>query len=1330
MEFRDGLLTFDKPLVVETQYMTSNSYVAYQRFVSEILPRIVNDTVVSDLREIIDRDSAFLCEMPRDLEIRKFGSYNNSNTQSVVLKFRIQRLDKKMESFIELFRLPAVDRYGVIRENGKVYSPINILNIEPFVTYDEKLMRFSDERNSFVIEDSIQNGPRVTIYKNKYPLLLLMSMMLYREFSTLDALGTKPEVSSTLISALKRMSDADIKNAIKTKDSIIKLSELESYDEIREFCLRFAVNTKFIDVIKNMNDRDGFLSSEVFRCSAYREDLNELVSLRNVVGRVLAEELAVKDYLTGTGITLKPGHCITDYDYRCFTYSLIDSVKVKSNRSLIGKIYSGRGMSFNVLPIGTPIFSELRDKLPTEMKGYDVLPKTVSLPPESPVVIHNGREIDVELDEFFRVSGMDVLYRDSKASKHIWREDYTDTYFNNRRFEVKYLPEGYRKAASDSATWLYVNVNGIGHEDMDEYLNYADLLAIFSIFKRASRGQDLHLFADPDYSLKKILRQVDFYVEEAYLKAYEIFSKGGRINSIAKMILDSVDTDSLNDSGVSEKFVYLSTTFHKILFNEMGVIGVVDYTNPPAFMSSITHANALVKDGNSIKDSQRVLTMAHYGRICPYEVPQSKKLGIVNNLAHIAKVDSKGRILSPYHKVIHKDDGSHYVDPNVEYLTIAQDEKYRIGDLSQLTLDGNGKIISHPSRMKCRIPAPESLEKITYGEVPIESVDYVNVSNDQHASWAIMPSPFVGANDAARVSFGASMVKQSKPLIDPEIPYVITSGFYNIPNATEFFKVHAEGPGTVKAVTGNFVAVQYDDSIKVVKYDFVPLEYRNKAIVQRNTVVSEGDRVKLGDTLVTSNFIKDGVMATGVNALVAYVIDGYNYEDGVPISERLSSKLTSYGMHKEEVVLPSKFTEFSVTGLNYDRYRGVNSDTPFCNWRGISLTRGLSKDQTVDEIRVNSKSAGTSGSILAHKCIGYPLTANSSVDSTVNTGLKQATTSATCVSVSFDRFTVSDKVCNRHGNKGVSCRVFKNSAMFYLNNGEFVDIIYNPLGIIGRMNVGQILEAHIGLAAMVLNIRVLCDPFDSPQVKTIALLVRYAHDLANSKPGHEENVFREYSMLPESLHSHCRDNMSFIRNWANTFDEYGLAYVYDTRSGKYSYTKAVIGVNYVYKTIHEGLGKLHARGGPLSRERYLEKTMSPTKGASKGGGQRQGYMELDAYAAYGVSNLIREYMNERGDNPVARREFTEAIMLHKSPVSSCTDPKAITDRRSVDYMFHLLRALGIDAFEDGEAVVDKVHTWGNVKFLETELASLISEIGSDSGLDDDDDYDDSDYDDD
>lgn len=1255
------LILGDKPLDnIIDEYRDSAQYISYRRYLDYGLKEDVKNVLIPTLNEILEDRNVLLSYDNNNDSLLISNGHNNSNQKikqvrlslihdnAMVFEKRVDndqfavRKPKKLSPFT-LLELPYMDRSGILYYRDKTYVVLNSLSMDNGLSLDKNKLKIVDNEHSMEISKPI--SPYITIFKDKVNLIDLVIMLAKRYYG--DSLGS--EYSYDFIKSIR---NANFISSISGTEEDYKMSKLlnDSVGDVVDNTIELIMDNMV--GISNDLKADNFkledkIEAGIFNSEMTRHILNDMLSLKNALGKILSRDVVTKD---GTVIA-KEGERVTNNLLDKFNKYFIDTIYVRKKLNIVNQ-YLGELVAIDFIPIGAPLIKEFIDLKGNELQGYDIAPKSYILNedilssidldslgpyeiiPDSSIVLPTGTLIREDILNYLEATNTkEIRYKRNPKSAKIMKAYFEEEYISNRHFKI-------------NGETKFVDLLGDVYQQSDLFTCH-DMLALLSLYMKLCAGEHIDIISNVDIGLRKKVNQVYDYFHKAFIKSCEKFKKSKSLK--LKSLISIGDTKNLDNSDtMSTLFKYFSEDFYKHLRTDMKVLDMLDCSNPVASISSLTRINSIVKNADSIADSMRRLTTGHYGRICPYETPQSKKLGVVNNLANSCVIEN-GIMYNYYYKLEHIG-GKIIVGKDKIKMDVIEEEKYRISDISLIEFNSNREVTSK-GKVLARVPSNDSIEKMTVASIDIEDVQYVSTSPNQHCSIACTTVPFAGADDAARVSFGLSMVKQTKGLVKGEIPLVCTTGFFNIPNMNTFYKIFAEEDGSVLYVSNKSITVRYTNTGKVVTYDFESITLAPKSIILRTPIVSTREHFKKGDTLVTSNFINNGIMATGVNALVAYMTDGYNYEDGVPCSRRLSRKLLSYGVHKDIFKVSKKYIGIDLSNIDYKTYISKGDK--------LAISRAIKSSSNIKKYTI----------LPANRCRGYICNETIIKDKKNSSIAKEIEIK----SVSFDELTVSDKVCNRHGNKGVVCQVHENSDMPYLNNGEFIDIKYNPNGIVSRMNIGQMLEASLGLVCYVLDIIVLCDAFNSPSTKVIKMLLAYTSRLANEDD--IEAVFADYPTLPKSLHDYCRENIDNIRKWRNTFNEEGKAYLIDPKSGKRSLSRVNIGVNYIYKLVQEGEDKLHSRGGYLTSD-YVEKTESPTKGSSKGGGQKMGYMELDALAAYGASNLLKEITNERGDNYIARNNLTVKA-VHSGNTRYCLDER-YGIRRSSEYMFELLKSAGLN----------------------------------------------------
>lgn len=1243
-----GDLALDK---VIDKYNDSDQYRSYSKYIEKGLEIDVRETLIPELNKLLtDKDITFDANRSNIL-VKKEVDFANYVTNTVklsmleegatqtykkedgTLAFRV--VDNQLNGFT-LLGLPYMERSGILLHEGKSYTIINSLSLEDALTFDGERLKFVDNEHSMSFSGTVK--PKVKMFNTSISIIDFVIMLSKHMYGVDEGI----EYAKKFIYSLRNSS---LISSIAGTDKDYQIMGSDAFEFAVDQLTGVTNDQRAIEFMLEEKIEEGYLNT-----TSTRRSLNEILSFKNAIGKTISRDIVTNDGKT----VVKEGEIVSEVTVSTLNSYFIDTIHVHRSMNMVGQYVASPIFLGDKIIKGTPVIKEMISLIP-ELQHFSIAPETYQLDLNQVFMISKDTVITQDLCNCLEYLGIEYLeYKERVTSKKILKAYFEEEYINNRHFPIADVsiedPENYE---------AYVFVDNKGNvQEEKKTLTCHDVAAITSLYMKLINGEHHEILSDPDAGLRKKVEQSYDHFHKAFLYATtQLIKRGGpSLKRLASNPADFNDSDKMNRS-----FKFFTKDFWRCLQSVLKVIDILDTTNPVATISSLTKINTIVKNEDSIADSMRRLTMGHYGRICPYETPQSKKLGVVNNTA-LGCIIEDGVMYTTYYKLYHTA-GKISIGSNPIKMSVAEEEKYRIADISSLTIDYKTNEVFADGKIPCRVPARNSLEKTTFASISLKDVQYVSVSPNQHQSVACSTVPFAGSDDAARISFGMSMVKQAKGLVNPEVPLICTTGFMNIPNMNTFYKIFAEKDGRVDVVKSKIIVVRYDGEDKPTTYEFDPMTITPNSAILRVSEVVVGERVKKGQTLVSSNYVKDGIMAIGVNAIVAYMTDGYNYEDGVPISKRLSSKLTSYGVHTDTFPISRNTIRAHVQGMRFEDY--LSHDDKMAS---ISKQVVKTSDYVQEPLR-------------AYKCRGFLARYERVYDTNNARRLK----SVKVRSISFDEMNHSDKMANRHGNKGVVCKVSENSDMPYFQNGEHVDVKYNPNGTVSRMNIGQIQEASMGISCYVLGIRILCDSFNSPSIENILMLLSYTVDLANCED--DELVYPLYPNLPEELHDHCRKNIKKIRHWKGTFNKEGKAYLIDPKSGKRSLTRVNIGVNYVYKLVQEGESKLHSRGGFLTSP-YVAKTESPTKGASNGGGQRMGYMELDALAAYGAEAMLHEITNERGDNYIARNNFTVRA-LHSGDTSYLIDEK-YGIRRSTEYMFELLKALGIHIESDGDLDLENV----------------------------------------
>ncbi|MBQ3297288.1 MAG: DNA-directed RNA polymerase subunit beta [Bacilli bacterium] len=649
------------------------------------------------------------------------------------------------------------------------------------------------------------------------------------------------------------------------------------------------------------------------------------------------------------------------------------------------------------------------------------------------------------------------------------------------------------------------------------------------------------------------------------------------------------------------------TAAMKEFFGSSQLSQFMDQTNPIAELTNKRRLSALGPGGLS-RDRAGVevrdVNVSHYGRICPIESPEGPNIGLITSLASYAKIDEYGFIMTPYRKV-----ENCQITDEVEYLT-ADDELDYIISQSTVGTDESNKIIDE--QVNARFRGENILAKP-------EDVDYIDVSPQQVVSVTTSCIPFLEHDDATRALMGANMQRQAMPLIKTEAPYVGTGVEY----------IAAKDSG-VEIIAKNSGVVEYADAKKIVvktkegtdEYRLANFELANSSICShQRPIVHAGDKIKEGDILADGNSTDKGELALGKNMTVAFMtFNGYNYEDAVILNENLvkddkytSLHLDSYEMQCRETKLGPEEITRDIPNVSEEARRNLDENgivtigtevkegdilvgkvTP----KGMAELTSEEKllhaifGEKTREVRDTSLRVPHGGDGIVHDIKIYSRKDNDEMPAGVSKVIR-------VYIIQKRKIQVGDKMSGRHGNKGVISLILPQEDMPYLPDGTPVDIMLNPQGVPSRMNFGQILEIHMGMACKKLGVHIATPVFDGAHISDI------------------QKMMKEAGM-----------------------DEDGKTVLYDGRTGEPFDHRISVGVMYMIKLHHMVDDKLHARAtGP-----YSLVTQQPLGGKAQFGGQRFGEMEVWALYAYGAAHTLQEILTVKSDDVLGRVKVYESII--------------------------------------------------------------------------------------
>jgi len=1232
------VLTISRIPVAETKlvYEDSEMYKSYMNYVQNRLINDIEEYVIKPLDEAlggntdiwlqrVDKNGKPLCKVVED----STASYQGWEYYSAFISLGSTAYIHGGKPFCAM-KIPMMDRYGILHKENRDLAIISSLVQDEDITYDKGELKIITEGGNFYNLKSTASNIKMEFNGSSINALEVLAALAVRD---------KLDVRAILQEALKIPSVRD-----RSSKFNIEVHAEYDYDKLKDNVLAIMAQPRY-------------------RLSGARDKMNKVLSIDRALGKKLAKNLELGDEV------IMADEIITSGILNKMKLHKVTSVPIVNVPNLTGKVLR-KDVLLPVVRKGTHLVGPLKEFFPEnkgDYKNVDFINK------EEPIRILAGEVISMELLTALEYNGVQSI----KVADTMQSNKVNDVYFHvevTGNHSVKASEVGVKPKSGRE--YVYIAEDGSYVDTPAEKLTAYDLLAMLSLYDKLIQGQDFSVIASKDLGLrKKVHMAEDLFrkpLQDAGREFVRIFKN--RFKDMVDYTKGSVSAGDMNDPDSMESiFFKLEELWWKKLWKTK-VIQSVDKTNPLAFYSSLEKINTITKNKHSITRSMRDLTLGYYGKICPYEIPSGAKLGTVNNKTPYCRI-TNGIMRTPYRRVIHVGDKS-YVRPDIEYLTVQEEEVCRIADIMSLDIDENG-LIRSTDRVLARIPSNGGLEKMSVAYVDVKYIDYVNVDPQQSISLACAIMPFAGSNDSARITFEISMSKQAKGLLYNEVPYVLTSAYYDVPRKSPHFMVHAEHDGEVLEANSVRVVVQYDNMPEPTVYEFKAKEVTSTSVIVRTVVTSEGARVKAGDILVTSNFVKDGLLAMGSNALVGYISEGDNYEDGVHIAERMTHKLTSYGANIEKDSIPSVYQSTITIPPNKFTYirQGDPTYSARCTKKGAS-----------ESTRKTARSKKLKGFIC-------------DVNKVPNKYTKKDELIVTSA-ISFDYMHSGDKTANRHGNKGVvpgvieklkpgeisrtsiknkESRMVPNSEMSRFLNGEFLDVEYNPAGLSSRMNIGQVTECNVGLCAYILRTRIRSDSFNGASYEDIKTLLEFTYRLANEDDA--EAVLRDYPQYPEKWKRKRLEHLDWIHSWKGAFNQDGTAYLYNPKTGKMYENPVLVGVNYIHKLVQEVDKKVHVRAGYLS-ERYLKKGGGPTEGAARGGGQRMGEMEIAALSAYGASAYQHELLNGRGDNPVLRNNLT-VRQAFKHDDMLLDESTAI--RRSTEEIIYKLEALGcVVEFDNGE----------------------------------------------
>ena len=691
----------------------------------------------------------------------------------------------------------------------------------------------------------------------------------------------------------------------------------------------------------------------------------------------------------------------------------------------------------------------------------------------------------------------------------------------------------------------------------------------------------------------------------------------------------------------------------KEFFGSSQLSQFMDQNNP---LGELTHKRRLsaLGPGGLSRDRAgfevRDVHYSHYGRMCPIETPEGPNIGLINSLASYARINEYGFIEAPYRKIDKTDPANPRVTDEVVYMTADEEDNYHVAQANEL-LDENGYFVR-------KSVSGRYLEETQ--EYPKAMFDYMDVSPKMVFSVATALIPFLENDDANRALMGSNMQRQAVPLLSTEAPAVGT-GMEVKAAVDSGVCVVAPKSGTIDYVSSNLIKMTADDGEKL-EFHLTKFARSNQSnCYNQKPIVFKGNHVDEGQVIADGPSTSEGELALGKNPLIGFMTwEGYNYEDAVLLSERLVQDDVYTSVHIEEYEAEARDTKLGPEEITRD-VPGVGDEAlKDLDERGIIRIGAEVRagDILVGKVTPKGETELTAEERLLRAIFGekarevrdtslkvphgeYGIIVDAKVFTRENGDeLSPGVNQAVCIYIAQKRkISVGDKMAGRHGNKGVVSRVLPVEDMPYLPNGRPLDIVLNPLGVPSRMNIGQVLEIHLSLAAKALGFNVATPVFDGANERDIMDTLDLANDYVNTEWEEFEAKYKE-QLLPEVM-QYLYENREHRAVWKGVpISRDGKVRLRDGRTGEYFDSPVTIGHMHYLKLHHLVDDKIHARStGP-----YSLVTQQPLGGKAQFGGQRFGEMEVWALEAYGASYTLQEILTVKSDDVVGRVKTYEAII--------------------------------------------------------------------------------------
>ena len=779
-----------------------------------------------------------------------------------------------------------------------------------------------------------------------------------------------------------------------------------------------------------------------------------------------------------------------------------------------------------------------------------------------------------------------------------------------------------------------------------------------------------------------------------------------RLERVVRERMTTQDTEGISPQSLIN--IKPVTAAVKEFFGSSQLSQFMDQNNP---LGELTHKRRLsaLGPGGLSRDRAgfevRDVHYSHYGRMCPIETPEGPNIGLINSLACYARINEYGFIEAPYRKINYDDPKNPVVTEEVVYMTADEEDNYHVAQANE-KLDEEGHFVRKSVSGRYREETQE-YERTMF--------DYMDVSPRMVFSVATALIPFLQNDDANRALMGSNMQRQAVPLMLTEAP-VVGTGMEEKSAVDSGVCVVAEQGGIVERSTSTEITIRQDDKT-LKKYKLTKFQRSNQSnCYNQRPIVFKGERVEEGQVIADGPSTSQGEMALGKNPLIGFMTwEGYNYEDAVLLSERLVQDDVYTSIHIEEYEAEARDTKLGPEEITRD-IPGVGDDAlKDLDERGIIRIGAEVRagDILVGKVTPKGETELTAEERLLRAIFGekarevrdtslkvphgeYGIVVDAKVFTRENGDeLSPGVNQSVRIYIAQKRkISVGDKMAGRHGNKGVVSRVLPVEDMPFLPNGRPLDIVLNPLGVPSRMNIGQVLEIHLSLAAKALGFNIATPVFDGADEHDIMDTLELANDYVNLE-WDEFKKLHEAELLPEVV-DYLYENRDHRKLWKGVpLSRDGKVRLRDGRTGEYFDSPVTIGHMHYLKLHHLVDDKIHARStGP-----YSLVTQQPLGGKAQFGGQRFGEMEVWALEAYGASYTLQEILTVKSDDVIGRVKTYEAIIKGEN-IPEPGIPE------SFKVLLKELQSLGLDVrvLRDDNTEVEIMET---VDMGETDFRSLI-----------------------